>query len=185
MNGTHAAVGPNVPVTAKFWTESKCQAMVSAMPLDIADKLRDHGVHATAQRIAVLRAVSRQPHLTADEVAASVRADLGTISKQSVYDALGLLVASGLVRRIQPSGSPARYEDRVGDNHHHLVCRSCGGLVDVECAVGAAPCLVPADTGDFTVDEAEVVYWGLCPSCTARLNADHHLSPNALQERIP
>lgn len=119
--------------------------------------------------------------MTADDVAAMARAEIGTISKQSVYDALALFVASGLVRRIQPSGSPARYEDRVGDNHHHLVCRSCGRLTDVECAVGSAPCLEPANAHDFAVDEAEVVYWGLCPDCIDVPGSNHVPSPSAAE----
>src|SRR5512137_1101212 len=106
-----------------------------------ADLLRRHGVQVTAQRLAVLAAVSRRPHGTADDVARTVRAEIGVISRQAVYDALALLVDRGLIRRIQPPGSPARYEGRTGDNHHHLICRACGRMVDVDCAVGAAPCL--------------------------------------------
>jgi Fur family ferric uptake transcriptional regulator len=116
----------------------------------------------------VLRAVSGQPHITADGVAEAVRAEIGAISLQSVYDALSLLVAQGLLRRIQPSGSPARFEDRVGDNHHHLVCRVCGRVVDVDCAVGSAPCLAAADDRGYEIDEAEVAYWGRCPDCLAQ-----------------
>jgi Fur family ferric uptake transcriptional regulator len=131
------------------------------------DRLREHGLQVTAQRLAVLRAVSAQPHGTAHDVAAAVRAEIGAISRQAVYDALAILADVGLVRRIQPAGSPARYEDRVGDNHHHLVCRGCGRMVDVECAVGDAPCLTAADESGYEVDEAEVVYWGRCPECAA------------------
>jgi Fe2+ or Zn2+ uptake regulation protein len=127
--------------------------------------LRQHNLNVTAQRVAVLRAVSANPHTTADGVAEAVRGHLGTISKQSVYDTLGLLAERGLVRRIQPVGSPARYEDRVGDNHHHLACRGCGAVVDVDCAVGDVPCLTAADDHGFDIDEAEVVYWGRCPQC--------------------
>ena len=116
----------------------------------------------------MLRAVSSQPHTTAEAVAEAVRADIGAISLQSVYDALGLLVAAGLIRRIQPAGSPARFEDRVGDNHHHLICRVCGQVVDVECAVHAAPCLTPSDGRGYEIDEAEVAYWGRCPECVAQ-----------------
>ena len=108
-----------------------------AWPLDPADLLRQHGIQVTAQRLAVLRAVAGQPHITADGVAEAVRAEIGAISLQSVYDALGVLVTEGLIRRIQPAGSPARFEDRVGDNHHHLICRICGRMVDVDCAVGS------------------------------------------------
>ncbi|MGH9277600.1 MAG: Fur family transcriptional regulator, partial [Acidimicrobiales bacterium] len=118
--------------------------------------LRRHGMHVTAQRLAVLRAVSDGPHRTADDISTAVRAEIGAISRQAVYDALAALTDKGLLRRIQPAGSPARYENRVGDNHHHLVCRGCGAIADVECVVGAAPCLDPADTSGFTVDEAEV-----------------------------
>lgn len=137
------------------------------MAIDPADLLRQHGIQVTAQRLAVLRAVSGRPHVSADGVAETVRAEIGAISLQSVYDALGLLAAEGLIRRIQPSGSPARFEDRVGDNHHHLICRRCGRLVDVECAVGVAPCLTAADDHGYTIDSAEVIYWGLCPECSA------------------
>ena len=130
-----------------------------------ADLLRRHGLQVTAQRLAVLRAVFGRPHGTADDVAELVRADIGAISRQAVYDALGVLVEKGLVRRIQPAGSSARYEHRVGDNHHHLVCRSCGRVVDVDCAVGDTPCLTAAEDFGFTIDEAEVIYWGYCPGC--------------------
>ena len=115
------------------------------MVTDSAALLRERGIQVTAQRLAVLRAVAGQPHITADAVAEVVRTEIGAISLQSVYDALGLLVSEGLIRRIQPSGSPARFEDRVGDNHHHLICRTCGRVVDVDCAIGAAPCLTPID----------------------------------------
>ena len=130
-----------------------------------AELLREHGLQVTAQRLAVLRAVSDAPHGTADEVAEAVRAEIGAISRQSVYDGLGVLVDKGLLRRIQPAGSPARYEQRVGDNHHHLVCRSCGVMLDVDCAVGASPCLHTPDAGGFEIDEAEVIFWGRCPTC--------------------
>ena len=138
------------------------------MSADPADLLRQHGIQVTAQRLAVLRAVAGQPHITADGVAEVVRAEIGAISRQSVYDALGLLAEKGLLRRIQPVGSPARFENRVGDNHHHLICRSCGRVVDVDCAVGSAPCLTAADDQGFEIDEAEVAYWGRCPECVAQ-----------------
>ena len=144
---------------------------------DPADLLRERGIQVTAQRLAVLRAVSGQPHITADGVAEVVRAEIGAISLQSVYDALGVLVAAGLLRRIQPAGSPARFEDRVGDNHHHLICRVCGRLVDVDCAVGAAPCLTAADDQGYEIDEAEVAYWGRCPDVPGA-GARHAASPN-------
>jgi Fe2+ or Zn2+ uptake regulation protein len=137
-----------------------------------ADVLRQHGIQVTAQRLAVLRAVAGQPHITADTVAAVVRAEIGAISLQSVYDALALLVAQGLLRRIQPSGSPARFEDRVGDNHHHLICRTCGTVVDVDCASGDAPCLSASDDRGYQIDEAEVAYWGRCPGCLAQAQAE-------------
>ena len=130
-----------------------------------ANLLREHGVQVTAQRLAVLRAVSNRPHCTADDVAEDVRAEIGAISRQAVYDVLGVLTEKGLIRRIQPAGSPARYEDRVGDNHHHVICRSCGKTVDIDCAVGSAPCLTAAAGSGYEIDEAEVIYWGTCPKC--------------------
>ena len=135
---------------------------VSAGP---ADLLRQRGVQVTAQRLAVLRAVTARPHGTADEIEKLVRDDIGAVSRQAIYDALGLLAGNGLIRRIQPARSPARYEDRVDDNHHHLVCRTCGRTVDVDCAVGHRPCLEAANDHGFIIDEAEVVYWGTCPAC--------------------
>jgi Fe2+ or Zn2+ uptake regulation protein len=137
------------------------------MSLSPIDQLRERGIQATAQRIAVLRAVSSQPHVTADEVTELAQLDIGAISRQAVYDALGVLVDNGLLRRIQPVGSAARYEDRVNDNHHHLICRSCQRVVDVDCAVGSAPCLTASDDHGYEIDEAEVAYWGLCPDCQA------------------
>jgi Fur family transcriptional regulator, stress-responsive regulator len=141
------------------------------MATDPADLLRQRGIQVTAQRLAVLRAVARQPHVTAEGVAEVVRAEIGAISLQSVYDALGVLVAEGLIRRIQPAGSSARFEDRVGDNHHHLICRICGRVVDVDCAVGSAPCLTAVDGSGYEIDEAEVAYWGRCPDCLAQSGA--------------
>jgi Fur family ferric uptake transcriptional regulator len=134
---------------------------------DPARILRERGVHVTAQRLAVLRAVSGRPHSTADVVAEDVRAEIGAISRQAVYDALGMLAEKGIIRRIQPAGSPALYEDRVGDNHHHLICRTCGKTVDVDCAVGDTPCLTAANSSGYEIDEAEVIYWGRCPECLA------------------
>lgn len=134
---------------------------------DASALLRSHGVQVTAQRIAVLKAVSAHPHGSADQIATEVRAGIGSISRQAVYDSLAVLAEKGIIRRIQPAGSPARFEDRVGDNHHHLACRSCGRLVDVPCAVGEAPCLEAVDDAGFEIDEAEVVYWGRCPECAA------------------
>src|SRR3954453_303348 len=137
------------------------------MPRDPANLLREQGVQVTAQRLAVLRAVSRRPHCTADDVAEDVRAEIGAISRQAVYDALGMLAEKGLIRRIQPARSPALYEDRVGDNHHHLVCRRCAKTVDVDCAVGDTPCLTAAADSGYQIDEAEVIYWGTCPEWLA------------------
>ena len=119
----------------------------------------------TAQRLAVLRAVQSNPHAAADDVVDVVRRDIGSISRQSVYDTLNSLSERGLLRRIQPMGSPARYEDRVADNHHHLICRRCNKVVDVDCAVGERPCLTASDAQGFAIDEAEVIYWGVCPEC--------------------
>jgi Fur family ferric uptake transcriptional regulator len=133
--------------------------------------LREHGLQVTAQRLAVLRAVSAQPHRTADDIDKAVRSQIGAISRQAVYDALGILTEKGVLRRIQPAGSSARYEDRVGDNHHHLICRACGRMVDVDCAVGYTPCLTAADDSAYEIDEAEVIYWGRCPECVAARQA--------------
>jgi Fe2+ or Zn2+ uptake regulation protein len=129
--------------------------------------LRRHGVQVTAQRLAVLHAVSERPHGTAAEIDAAVRDEIGAISLQAVYDALGTLTEKGLIRRIQPAGSPARYENRVGDNHHHLICRNCGRMVDTDCAVGDTPCLTAANDAGYEIDEAEVIYWGRCPDCVS------------------
>ncbi len=136
-----------------------------AMHGDVDQLLREHGLQVTAQRLAIMRAVSLRPHATADELIDDVRAVIGAISRQAVYDTLNLLVEKNLVRRIQPAGSAARYEDRVGDNHHHLICRGCGMTFDIDCALGTAPCLVADDDHRFEIDEAEVIYWGRCPSC--------------------
>ncbi|WP_029373495.1 Fur family transcriptional regulator [Mycobacterium sp. UM_WWY] len=130
-------------------------------------RLRAVGLRVTAPRVAVLEALADQPHATADDLATRVRRSLGSVSTQAVYDVLRACVTAGLVRRIEPAGSSARYETRAGDNHHHLVCRVCGRVTDVECVVGPAPCLEPADVDGFTVDEAEVVFWGVCPDCQA------------------
>ena len=135
------------------------------MASDPADLLRGRGLRVTAQRLAVLRAVAAEPHATADALAETVRNEMGAISLQAVYDALGALVDAALVRRIQPARSPARFEPQSGDNHHHVICRSCGRIDDVDCAVGAPPCLDPADDLGYEIDEAEVVYWGRCPDC--------------------
>ena len=137
--------------------------------IDAAALLRLRGLNVTAQRLAVLDAVSTHPHSTADSVLDAVREHLGTISRQGVYDSLAALVSAGILRRIEPAGSPARYETRVGDNHHHVVCRVCGTLADVDCAVGDTPCLTAANDQGFVIDEAEVVYWGTCSRCAQQL----------------
>jgi Fur family transcriptional regulator, stress-responsive regulator len=139
--------------------------------LDNDARLRRHGLQVTAQRLAVLRAVSERPHRTADDICDAVRAEIGAISRQAVYDALATFTDKGLVRRIQPAGSPARYESRVGDNHHHLICRTCNRMVDVDCAVGDTPCLTAADDWGYEIDEAEVIYWGRCPECVGAASA--------------
>ncbi|MGI9515475.1 MAG: Fur family transcriptional regulator [Pirellulaceae bacterium] len=138
------------------------------MSNDQANLFREHGLQVTAQRLAVLRAVSERPHSTADDVIEVVRAGIGTISRQAVYDALNILAEKCIIRRIQPAGSAALYEDRVGDNHHHVICRVCGTAVDVDCAVGDTPCLTAADNSGYQIDEAEVIYWGTCPQCLAK-----------------
>jgi Fur family ferric uptake transcriptional regulator len=138
--------------------------------------LRDAGLRVTAPRVAVLAEMADGKHVTADQVALAARGRLGTISTQAVYDVLGALTRAGLLRRIEPAGSPARYETRVGDNHHHVVCRSCGAIADVDCVVGEPPCLSPASAGGFVIDEAEVTFWGLCPACqpTSKPNEKEH-----------
>jgi Fur family transcriptional regulator, stress-responsive regulator len=135
------------------------------MGIEPDEILRQHGLRVTAQRLGVLRAVSDAPHVTADVVVETVRSDIGWISVQAVYDALAALTEKGLLRRIQPAGSPARFEGRVGDNHHHLICRVCERMVDVDCAVGHAPCLTAVEDFGFEIDEAEVVFWGRCQEC--------------------
>ncbi len=128
--------------------------------------LRGVALRVTRPRVAVLSAVHDHPHADTDSIIGLVRESLGGVSHQAVYDVLRALTAAGLVRRIQPPGSVARYESRVGDNHHHVVCRSCGAIADVDCSVGAAPCLAPSENFGFVIDEAEVIYWGLCPTCS-------------------
>jgi Fur family transcriptional regulator, stress-responsive regulator len=135
---------------------------------DPADLLRQRGYRVTGQRLAVLRAVSSAPHVTADAIAETVRTELGSISLQAVYDVLGVLADVGLIRRIQPAGSPALFEARVSDNHHHVICRDCGRAADVDCAVGFAPCLTAIDDKGYDIDEAEVIYWGRCPDCQSK-----------------
>ncbi len=131
-----------------------------------AEELRGAGLRVTAARVALLETVRDGDHMGAEAIASEVRGRVGHISVQAVYEGLHALTAAGLIRRLEPPGSPALYEGRVGDNHHHLVCRSCGAVADVDCAVGHAPCLTASDDRGFAVDEAEVIYWGLCPDCS-------------------
>ncbi|HUF99570.1 MAG TPA: Fur family transcriptional regulator [Ilumatobacter sp.] len=156
---------------------------------EVHQLLRQHGVQVTAQRLAIMRALSSRRHATADELADEVRGVIGSISRQAVYDTLALLVDKHLVRRIQPAGSAARYEDRVGDNHHHLICRGCGVMLDIDCSVGSAPCLTAEDDHGFEIDEAEVIYWGHCPTCLsepsrARTNSPFSASASASEPTI-
>ena len=133
---------------------------------DVENALRGAALRVTRPRVSVLTALYEHPHADTDTVIRAVREDLGDVSHQAVYDVLRALTGAGLIRRIEPSGSVARYESRVGDNHHHVVCRSCGSIADVDCAVGDTPCLIASDDHGFTIDEAEVTYWGLCPTCS-------------------
>jgi Fe2+ or Zn2+ uptake regulation protein len=141
--------------------------MTASRAPGIVAELRGAGLRVTAARVALLEAVRDGDHLGVDALAARVRDRVGHISVQAVYEALHALTAAGLIRRIEPAGSPVRFEGRVGDNHHHLVCRSCGVVADVDCAVGAAPCLTASDDQGFSIDEADVIYWGLCSACSA------------------
>ncbi|MGM0354578.1 Fur family transcriptional regulator [Streptomyces sp. ECR3] len=145
--------------------------MTASRPETTAEELRGAGLRVTAARVALLDAVREGDHLGVEALATGVRARVGHISLQAVYEALHALTAAGLVRRLEPPGSPALFEGRVGDNHHHLVCRSCGVVADVDCAVGHAPCLTASDDHGFAVDEAEVLYWGLCPRCSSARTA--------------
>ncbi|WP_084011115.1 Fur family transcriptional regulator [Pseudofrankia sp. DC12] len=139
---------------------------------DCERMLRGAALRVTRPRVAVLGAVYAHPHADTDSIIGAARGDLPDVSHQTVYDALRALTSAGLVRRIQPSGSVARYESRVGDNHHHVVCRSCGAIADVDCAVGDTPCLTASDDRGYSVDEAEVTYWGLCPDCSTIRSPD-------------
>ena len=138
---------------------------------DFERLLRGAALRVTRPRVAVLTAVHDHPHTETDSIIGVVRGDLGEVSHQAVYDVLRALTAAGLVRRIQPMGSVARYEARVGDNHHHVVCRSCGAIADVDCAVGYTPCLTAVDDAGYEIGEAEVIYWGRCPECVAATSA--------------
>lgn len=136
--------------------------------LDYSRMLRDAALRVTRPRVAVLNAVHTHPHADTDSIIRAVRQEIPEVSHQAVYDSLHTLTDAGLVRRLQPAGSVARYESRVNDNHHHVVCRSCNAIADVDCAVGQTPCLTASDDHGFTLDEAEVIYWGLCPACSAK-----------------
>jgi Fe2+ or Zn2+ uptake regulation protein len=138
---------------------------------DFQRMLRGAALRVTRPRVAVLTAVHEHPHADTDSIIGVAREDLGEVSHQAVYDVLRALTTAGLLRRIEPAGSVARYESRTGDNHHHVVCRSCGAVADVECAVGTTPCLTASDDQGFAIDEAEVVYWGLCPDCSTAHNS--------------
>lgn len=151
--------------------------MASPEGVALSAALRRVGLRVTASRLAVLSAVAEGEHLTADQVATAVRGRVGTISTQAVYDVLGALTRAGLTRRIEPAGSPARYETRVGDNHHHVVCRICGAVSDIDCVLGEPPCVLPAESSGYVIDEAEVTFWGLCPTCQT--------TPNAHKEETP
>ena len=141
--------------------------------VDYEQMLRDAELRVTRPRVAVLTAVFDHPHADTASLIEAVRGDLGDVSPQAVYDVLRALTDAGLVRRIEPAGSVARYESRVGDNHHHIICRSCGAIADVDCAVGETPCLTASETHGFTIDEAEVIYWGLCPGCAGAPAVTH------------
>ncbi|GAC1405880.1 MAG: Fur family transcriptional regulator [Mycobacterium sp.] len=147
---------------------------VVAQAPDYADQLRAADLRVTRPRLAVLEVVHAHPHSDTESIFGAVRSGLPDVSRQAVYDVLAALSTAGLIRRIQPSGSVARYEARVGDNHHHVVCRTCGVIADVDCAVGDAPCLTAVDDNGFSIDEAEVVYWGLCPDCSAMKTSRSH-----------
>lgn len=136
------------------------------------ERLRDAGLRITRPRLAVLDVLHEGGHLDVDEIATRVRSRLDSVSTQAIYDVLGALSRAGLTRRIEPAGSPARYEARVGDNHHHVVCRGCGEIADIDCTIGEAPCLDPDTARGYLVDEAEVTFWGLCPSCQTRRAAE-------------
>ena len=149
----------------------------------VRDRLRAAGLRVTAPRQAVLGVLGDTPHATAEAVATTVRARLGSVSTQAVYDVLAACVDAGLVRRIEPAGSAARYETRTGDNHHHVVCRSCGATADVDCVVGSAPCLAPSASSGYAIDEAEVTFWGLCPACRPAMDTENTTITTTTKER--
>jgi Fur family ferric uptake transcriptional regulator len=160
-------------------TDSRKEVQSAAVPtaVELERKLRESDLRVTRPRLAVLSAVYDHPHADTGAIRGFVREDLGGVSHQTVYDALRALTDAGLLRHIQPPGSVARYESRVGDNHHHIVCRSCGAIADVDCAVGGAPCLTPSDDHGYAIDEAEVVYRGLCPDCAKAGTSDQTPDP--------
>lgn len=161
--------GRSVPPCLELFHLLCYSTFMDDSPEELRATLREVGLRATAQRIAVLSVLRDTPeHLSVDRVTEGVRARLGTVSTQAVYDVLDALTSTGLARRIEPAGSPALFESRVADNHHHVVCRRCGAVEDIDCAVGAAPCLEASDTGGFKLDEAEITFWGLCPDCQTR-----------------
>ena len=151
--------------TSRFLTESRIRAIKQALQTEPKELLRQQGLQVTAQRVAILESVADQPHCTAEAVESDVERRLGSISRQAVYDSLSTLVQHGLLRRIQPSRSPACFETRTGDHHHHLICRTCSRVIDVDGTIGKAPCLEPPDSAGYETIEAEVIYWGYCPDC--------------------
>jgi Fur family ferric uptake transcriptional regulator len=155
---------------SRILIDSRIWRILATVPVtaDFQQLLRESSLRVTRPRLAVLAAVHSHPHADTDSIIGAVRQELPAVSHQAVYDVLRALTAGGLVRRIQPSGSVARYESRVGDNHHHVVCRVCGSIADIDCAVGHVPCLTASDDHGFAIDEAEVTYWGTCPDCAAR-----------------
>ena len=156
-----------------------------ATTAELEHLLREADLRVTRPRLAVLTAVHEQPHADTETLIGHVRSGLGAVSHQAVYDVLRALTVAGLVRCIQPKGSVARYESRVGDNHHHVVCRSCGAIADVDCAVGYAPCLTAEDDAEYVIDEAEVIFWGRCPQCAATATATKRTNPFNAQESEP
>ena len=155
------------------------------MTTDHASALREHGIYVTAPRLAVLRAIDENPHASASTLVDAVRADIGSVSRQSVQDTLETLTALGMVRQIQPMGSPARYESRTGDNHHHVICRDCGAVEDVDCAVSRRPCLTASESHGYAIDEAEVLYWGTCPRCQRRPTRSRNHEPSTTDRGEP
>jgi len=151
---------------------------MASAAVDPSELLREHGLRVTAARVAVLSAIGRQPHALADEIATAARDHLGALSTAAVYEVLNTFAEVGLVRRIEPAGSSARYETRTADNHHHAVCRRCGAVSDIDCAVGHAPCLEPSNTNGFVIEEAEVTWWGICANCNPAPAATKALAPN-------